>query len=63
MNNPQSQQISIDFLSWINDELRKEIDRQAALDDDDRNGFVERMKTYLFAGLSGVSAILIGMLN
>ena len=61
MHNPQPHQLSIEFLSWINSELRKEIDRQEALDQNAQSGLVERMKTYLVAGLSSASLFVLNL--
>ncbi len=63
MNNPQPHQVSIEFLSWINLELRKEIDRQEAREREERFRVLERMKTYLVAGLSSASLFVLGLLN
>lgn len=54
----QHSPITVDFLSWINEELRKEIERQEEKERLEQ-GFVERMKTYIVAGLT--SAILLAM--
>ncbi len=63
METLQQNEIGIDFLTWINGELRKEINRQDTLDSEEQNGFVDRMKTYFVAGLSSASLIVMGILS
>lgn len=61
MKTPQPHQVGVEFLSWINAELRKEIDRQETQERREKNGFVERMKTYLVAGISSASMIVLSL--
>ena len=58
-----SREMGIEFLTWVNAELRKQAERRAAEAAAERFRFVEKVKTYVIAGLSSVSAVLIGLLS
>lgn len=58
----QQSPITVDFLSWINSELKKEIERQEEKEREE-SGFVERVKTYIVAGLTGMFLLAMGLLN
>lgn len=54
--------ITTDFLAWINTELRKEIERQEERERQEQ-GFVDRVKTYIVAGLTSAILLAMGLLN
>lgn len=54
--------IGPDFLSWINAELRKEIERQEEKEREEA-GFVDRLKTYIVAGLTSAGLIAMSLWN
>lgn len=58
----QQHPITTDFLAWINTELRKEIERQEEKDRQEQ-GFVDRVKTYIVAGLTSAILLAMGLLN
>lgn len=58
----QQSPITVDFLSWINSELKKEIERQEEKEREE-SGFVDRVKTYIVAGLTGMFLLAMGLLN
>jgi hypothetical protein len=62
MQPSQQTRISVEFLDWINTELRKEIERQEEKERQEQ-GFVDRVKTYIVAGLTSAILLAMGLLN
>ena len=61
MNLSHSTEMSIRYLSWVNQELRKEADRRAELENQP-NAF-SQLGSYLVAGVSGVVLALMNLLD
>ncbi len=62
MNRSASAEVSVLYLSWINQQLRKEADRRETLRAK-QSSTATRMKTYLLAGLSATSLLVIKLLD
>ena len=58
MPETQTERIQEEFLSWINDELQKEVHRQEEIEEESPT-LVGRMKTLLAAGMSAVSLLVL----
>ena len=61
MNPRTTPQVSIQFVSWINEQLKKEIEKREA--DLKRTGLKARVKAYLIAGASGLGLLLANWLG
>ena len=58
MTERHSNDLSTEFLSWINEQMREQANYVEELAEEE-TGFIDRVKTYIAAGMSAISVSVV----